>query len=85
VFRVCPQNGQIRGFGGEFWRIADKAKQPILNNALRIQLSLPMTPHVIADVSLPLIFSHLVAVVEAGSLLLISLSFDRPLQQGPMA
>jgi hypothetical protein len=37
-------------------RITDNAEQPILNNVLRIQLSLPMIPHVIAEVSSPLIF-----------------------------
>lgn len=67
-----------------FWRITDTAEQPNLNNALRIQLSLPMIPHVIDDISLPLFLSHLVAA-EAGSSLLTSLSFDRPLQQRPMA
>jgi hypothetical protein len=38
-----------------------------------------MIPHVIADVSWPLISLHL-AAVEAGSSLLTSLSFGQPLQ-----
>ena len=42
-----------------FWRITDVVKQPNLNNALRIQLSLPMIPLVIEDVSLPLILCYL--------------------------
>ena len=67
-----------------FWRITDTAEQPNLNNALLIQLSLPMIPRVIAYVLSSLILPHLVAE-EAGSSLLTSLSFDQPLQQRPMA
>ncbi len=44
-----------------FWRITDVVKQPNLNNALRIQLSLPMIPDVINERWPSLLIRNLVA------------------------
>jgi hypothetical protein len=58
-----------------FWRITDTPEQPNLNNALRIQLSLPMIPHVIAGVSRALILP--IAVVS-GAVIATYFEFFRP-------
>lgn len=67
-----------------FWRITDVVKQPNLNNALRIQLSLPMIPDVINERLPSLLIRNLVAE-EASLLWLASPTFDHPPQPRSMA